>query len=200
MTKRRSVECTYPSPGSYTPVVEIDISALEMRVAAKLAGERVCACGCLRSLEGRSARCNYYEDKCRAKGFHTRQTANTTRPIKRTPKKQRVSLPDSAPKPRRTEPVPAPSPPAADPRPIKTREKTKKEKVVYDAEARRQTEENNNTISWALTEQSSYCKMCRRPGGGKPGTGGAGALRTKMGKPGALCDDCWKQVYPEEGT
>jgi len=146
-------------------------------------------------LAGRSKRCNYYEDKCRARGFHTRQTANNPRPKKRTTEKQRVNPPHSAPKPRRSELVPAPSQSKAEPRPIKTREKTKKEKVVYDKEARRQTEEINEKLSWSMHQQSSHCKLCQRPGGHN----GAGPLRTKMGTPGAICEDCWKAAYPEEG-
>lgn len=196
MTTQRA-ECVFPSPGSYTPI-EVDFGKLEVRVAARMAGERVCACGCGRSLEGRAARCTYYEDRCRAKGFHTRQSANNPTPAKRTRKPTRPTPRKVAPKARRTEPEPAPSDPAPDPRPIEKRELTKKEKVVYDAEARRQTEEHNNVISWSLTEQSSYCKLCHRPGGGRAEKGGAGPLKTKMGKPGALCRDCWGQVYPDE--
>lgn len=159
---------------------------------------RVCTCGCGRSLDGRSTRCNYYEDKCRAKGYHTRQTANNPGPAKRTPKQTRPTGRKVEPKARRTEPEPAPAPPAPEPRPIKKGKKpTKEQKVVYDAEARRQTQEINNVISWSLHENASHCRLCQRPGGPKE-RGGAGSLRTKMGKPGALCDDCWKQVYPEE--
>jgi len=181
-----------------TKLAECDYPALETRVAAKLAGVRLCSCGCERSLEGRSARCNYYEDRCRAKGYHTRQTANNPGPAKRTPRRQRPTGRKVEPKARRTEPEPAPTPPAPEPRPIKKgKKRTKKETVVYDAEARRQTQEINNVISWSLTELASSCKRCQLPGGPKS-KGCAGPLRTKMGKPGALCDDCWAQVYPEE--
>jgi len=177
--------------------------------------ERLCECGCGESMEGRSEHARFFADKCRAKMYHDRQRANNPNPPKeRTPKAkpkpkaERTPI-DPRPDPReepkgaeRTAHVPADRQPVGEPEAIDPAtwaaielESEHTGPKVTDMDV---TTYHNNLISNAMAQRESTCRGCQRPGGSPKTGGGAGALRTKMGKPGAYCETCWPKAFPEE--
>jgi len=171
-------------------------------------------------MDGRSDKARFYEDRCRAKMYHERQRANSPNPgpkRERKPKAESRPAKRERPTPRKKQQKPPVRPHSAadsrsedgsnpyvvgEPQEIDSETWAKIEEGsgrkgtrVTDIDV---TTYHNNIISYALTEASSTCKLCLGIGGRPKEKGGVGPLKTKMGKPGALCEGCWLQVHPEE--